>query len=144
MSGDYMKRYIVVSITGGILFILLDALINANPLARDFLADFSPAMRTSVNVPAGIAIDLAYGFILAGLFLLLFSSLPGSAGIQKGISFALIAWFFRVAMGVASQWMMFNIPLQALLYSLLAGLFEMLALGILYGATLKPETAADN
>ena len=58
----------------------------------------------------------------------------------SSLSFALLAWFFRVVMYTASQWMMFNVPVQALLYSLVVGLGEMLILGVLYGLTLKPAT----
>jgi hypothetical protein len=91
-------------------------------------------------MPAGLAIDLAYGFVMAGVFLLLYSSLPGEAGLTKGISFAVLVWFFRVVMGVASQWMMFSVPIGVLVYSLITGLGEMLVLGILYGLSLKPPT----
>jgi hypothetical protein len=31
----------------------------------------APVARPSVNAPAGMAIDLAYGFLLAAIFLLL-------------------------------------------------------------------------
>lgn len=41
---------------------------------------------------------------------------------------------------VASQWVMFNVPAKALLYSLVTGLGEMFALGVLYGLTLRPAT----
>jgi hypothetical protein len=50
----------------------------------------------------------------------------------------LLVWFLRVVMSVASQWMMYNVPLNTLGYSLLAELGEMLILGILYGLTLHP------
>ena len=83
-------------------------------------------------------IDLLYGFVMAGVFLLFYKSLPGEAGLVKGISFALLVWFFRVVMYSASQWMMFSVPTETLLYTLVAGLGEMLILGILYGLTLKP------
>ncbi len=133
-----MATYIVVSIAGGILFGLLDGLINANPVANRLYEVFKPIARTSLNFVAGILIDLVYGFILAGLFLLLYPSLPGVAGLVKGISFALLVWFLRVAMSVASQWMMYKVPGKTLLYSLGAGLGEMLILGLLYGLTLQP------
>ncbi len=133
-----MMRYIIVSIASGILFGVLDGVINANPLAQRLYAVYKPIAKTSLNLPAGIAIDLVYGFILAGLFLLLYKSLPGEIGLVKGLSFALLVWFFRVVMGVASQWMMYNVSVAALLYTLLAGLGEMLILGALYGLTLKP------
>ena len=137
-----MQRYIIVSIVSGLLFGLLDGIINANPVAMNLYSVFSPIARASINVPAGIVIDLAYGFILAGLFLLLSKSLPGETGLTKGISFALFVWFLRVVMPALSQWMMFTIPAAALIYMLATGFFEMLFLGILYGTTLGSATHA--
>jgi hypothetical protein len=133
-----MVRYIIVSIVGGILFGVLDGLINANPLAQRLYAVYKPIAKTSMNLPAGVAIDLVYGFVMAGVFLLLYKSLPGQVGWMKGISFALLVWFFRVVMYSASQWMMLSVPTGTLLYTLVAGLGEMLILGILYGLALKP------
>ena len=133
-----MIQYIIVSIVGGILFGVMDGLINANPLAQKLYKVYKPIVKTSMNVPAGIVIDLVYGFVMAGIFLVFYNSLPGELGLLKGISFAFLAWFFRVVMSVASQWMMFNVPIRALLYSLLAGFCEMLILGALYGLTLMP------
>ena len=133
-----MVGYLIGSIAGGLLFGLMDGLINANPVAVRLFAVFKPVSRTSINVPAGIVIDLAYGFILAGLFLLLYPSLPGQAGWVKGLSYGLLVWFFRVVMGVISQWMMYSIPVETLLYSLGAGLVEMLVLGLLFGLVVRP------
>ncbi|HEX7555637.1 MAG TPA: hypothetical protein VF338_03355 [Leptolinea sp.] len=133
-----MTSYIIVSIISGILFGTLDGLINANPLAVRLFEVFKPIARTTINIPAGVVIDLVYGFALAGLFLLLYPALPGNAGAVKGISFALIVWFLRVVMGVISQWMMYTVPVNSLVYSLLAGLGEMLILGLLYGLMLRP------
>jgi len=133
-----MVRFITAGIVSGILFGLMDGLINANPLAQKLFAVFKPIVRTSINVPAGILIDLVYGFAMAAIFLLLYKSLPGETGLMKGISFALFAWFFRVVMYAASQWMMFTIPVSAVAYTLIMGLCEMMILGMLYGLTLKP------
>jgi hypothetical protein len=135
-----MLGYIVVSIVSGILFGILDGVINANPLAQRLYQVYKPIAKTSVNPLAGMAIDLVYGFVMAGVFLLLYESLPGGTGLVKGMSFACLVWFFRVVMYTASQWVMFNIPIEALLYSLVTGLGEMLILGVLYGLTLKPVT----
>ncbi len=135
-----MIGYILVSIVSGILFGVLDGVINANPLAQRLYAVYKPIAKTSINPLKGIVIDLVFGFILAGVFLLLYTSLPGETGLVKGVSFALLVWFFRVVMSTASQWVMFNVPGAALLYSLAAGLGEMLILGVLYGLTLKPTT----
>lgn len=135
-----MIEYVVVSIISGILFGLLDVSVNANPLARRLYEVYKPIARTSVNPLAGIVIDLAYGFIMAGMFLVLYPSLPGGTGIVKGISFACLSWFFRVIMSTASQWVMFRVPARVLLYTLATGLGEMLILGLLYGLTLVPAT----
>src|SRR5512135_2458617 len=98
-----MVRYIVVSIASGILFGILDGVINANPLAQRLYEVYKPLARTSMNPVAGIAIDLVYGFVMAGVFLLLYNSLPGETGVVKGVSFAGLVWFFRVVMYAASQ-----------------------------------------
>ena len=133
-----MAGYIIISVIGGIIFGILDGVINANPLAQRLYQVYKPIAKTSIKPLAGILIDLVYGFVLAGVFLLLYKSLPGEIGLIKGVCFAVLVWFFRVVMYIASQWMMFNIPVQTLLYSLAAGLAEMLILGMLYGLTLKP------
>ncbi len=130
-------RYILVSIGSGILFGVLDGFINANSLARRLYEVFKPIARTSINVPAGLAIDLVYGFALAGGFLLLEASLPGGSGWIQGLAYGGLVWFARVVMQVATQWMMFVIPAKALLYTLVTGLAEMLALGLLYGLVLS-------
>jgi hypothetical protein len=135
-----MVGYIFVSIISGILFAVLDGVINANPPAQRLYQVYKPIAKTSINPLAGIMIDLVYGFVMAGVFLLLYTSLPGESGLVKGISFAVLAWFFRVVMYTASQWVMFNVPIKALLYSLVTGFGEMLILGVLYGLTLKPTT----
>ena len=134
-----MTTYVVVAVVSGILFGVLDAIINANPVAQRLYQVYKPIVRTSLNPVAGITIDLAFGFVMAGAFLLLYESLPGSSGLLRGVSFALMVWFFRVVMSVASQWMMFEVPARTLLYSLVSGLAEMLLLGVLYGLTLSPS-----
>ncbi len=133
-----MIRYIIVSVVSGILFGVLDGLLNANALARKVFEVYQPIARASINVPAGALIDLAYGFALAGIFLLLYSSLPGETGWIKGVSFAVLVWFFRVVMQAASQWMMYEVPGSTVFYLVVAGLVEMLILGLLYGLTLRP------
>ncbi len=133
-----MYTYIIVGFISGILFGIMDAFINGNKSAQKLFEVFKPMARTSLNMVAGIIIDVVYGFVMAGLFILLYNALPGSAGILKGLCFAGIAWFFRVVMQAASQWMMYTIPVKTLVYTLLTGLAEMLVLGVFYGLTIKP------
>lgn len=134
-----MLRYTIVCSTNGILFGILDALINANPYAQKLLEIYKPLAKNSINVPAGLFIDLIYGFVVGFLFLLTYKSLPGKTGLTKGISFALIVWFFRVIMNVASTWMTLNVPALTLIYIAATGLLEMIVLGIIYGLFLRPS-----
>jgi len=133
-----ITRYIIVSIVGGILLAAMDGVINANPLARILYEVYRPIARASVDVVAGVMIDLVYGFVMAGTFLLVYKSLPDQRGLMKGIAFAIIVWFFRVVMYVATQWMTLEIPSSTLTYSLVTGLGEMLVIGTVYGLTLRP------
>jgi hypothetical protein len=132
-----MTRFIIAAILTGLLFGILDGLINGNPFASKLVECYKPIAKQSINIPAGIIIDLVYGFAISGLFMLLFPVLPSEFGLIKGITFGVGMWFFRVLMNVISSWMMFNIPGKTLVYLLLAGLVEMILLGILNGLMLK-------
>jgi hypothetical protein len=126
-----MIRYLLVGASSGILFGILDAIINANPLARRIYAVYKPIANTSVNIPLGVSIDIVHGLAMAAAFLLLYGSLPGQAGLLKGINFALLIWFFRFVMCAASQWMMFNVPPETMIYSVVTGLGQMLIISML-------------
>ena len=132
-----MDNYIVISLISGVLFGVLDGFINANPMAVRLNEVYKPITRDSVNFIAGIGIDIVYGFLLAGIFLVLYPSLPGGSGLLKGLSFGVLVWIFRVVMNVLSQWVMYKVPLKTLGYTLLTGFAEMLVLGLLYGAGLN-------
>jgi hypothetical protein len=132
-----MTTYLIVGVASGILFAVLDAAINANPLARRLLEAYRPIAKTSLNPAGGLALDVVFGLVMARVFMLLYDSLPGATGLVKGLAYAGIVWFFRVVMSSASQWMMFRVPTRTHLYVLFAGLAEMVVLGALYGLTLK-------
>ena len=89
-----MLRYVVVSIVSGILFGILDGVINANPLAQRLFEVYKPVAKTSINPLAGMVIDLVYGFVTAGVFLLLYKSLPGGTGPVKGGELCVIGVVF--------------------------------------------------
>jgi hypothetical protein len=133
-----MIRFIIVCLINGLLFGVMDGIMNANPLAQKLFKVYKPLAKTSVNIPLGITIDILYGFAIGFIFLLLYRSLPGDSGIIKGVVFGIIIWFFRVLMQVVSSGMTMQIPAATMIYSLSAGLVEMLVLGLIYGLFLKP------
>ena len=86
----------------------------------------------------GVALDVAFGLAMAILFVALTPALP-IGWLAKGLAFGLIAWFFRVVMSAASNFVMFQIPAATTIYTLATGLAEMLLLGLLYAVLLRPR-----
>jgi len=128
-----MVRYIIASILTGLLFGTMDGLIHGNKYAKRLLDCYNPIAKQSINVPAGMMIDLIYGFIISGIFIIILPALPTEIRIIKGLAYGAGIWFFRVLMGVISNWMMYKVPGKTLIYLLLTGLIEMLIIGILNG-----------
>ncbi len=129
-------RVLLAGLGVGFVFAILDEILNANPFAQRLYAVYRPIARQSVNAPLGLFFDLVFGVVMAALYAGLAPALPGGP-MMKGVSFGLLAWFFRVAMGVAGSAVMFNVPGSTLAYTLIAGLLEMGILGALYGLALR-------
>jgi hypothetical protein len=129
--------YVIVGLAGGIIFLLLDFVLNVNPLAQRLSEPYRPIARKEMPLTAAVVIDLVSGLAMAGIFLLLRPAFPGGPVVGAGISFGLLTWFFRVLMNELSQWVMFDIPLKTHLYSVGAGLLEMLALGLFYAVAFS-------
>ncbi len=137
-----MLRQMAVGLVAGVAFLILDGALNANPLAHRLYAAYRPIARPSVNALAGSALDLAYGLVLAALFVTLRTSLPGETRLMKGLSFGLIVWFLRVVMRVAGEWVTTMVPPSAHAYTLLAGLLHVLLVGAILALLLpQPEAA---
>ena len=132
-----MENYVFIGLMSGILMGVLDAFIHRNSLAVRLHQVYKPISKDSVNMLVGFGIDILYGFLLAGVFLVLYPGLPGASGLLKGVSYGVLVWLLRVLMNVVSQWVMYKVPLKTLGYTLLTGLGEMLVLGLLYGAALN-------
>ena len=132
-----MTTYLLVGLASGTLFMVLDALLNANPIARRLSAAYAPIARDRLNLVPAVAIDLLLGLVMAGIFILLRGSFPGGPVVGAAICFGLLAWFFRVLMNALSQWLMFNVPVTTHLYVIATGLLEMLALGFFYAVAFR-------
>ncbi len=121
-----MLRQIVVGLVAGIVFLVLDGVLNANPLAQRLYAAYQPILRPGANALAGSVVDLAYGLVLVWLFSTLWTSLPGATSLTKALSFGLMVWFLRVCMRVAGEWVMTVVPVPVHAYTLAAGLVQAL------------------
>ncbi len=131
-----VSRYLVAAASSGALFAVLDGVLNANPLAQRLLGYLKPVARERISVAAGLAVDLAWGFAMSGVFVVLHGSLPGQLPVVKGLSFAILAWFFRVLMRAGTDVVMLKVPPAAVIYQIAAGALEMALIGILYGLLL--------
>jgi hypothetical protein len=131
-------RFIIVGLTSGIIFWILEGIINANPYAQKLYVAFKPILKPTISIPKAFLIYLFYGFVFSGMFLFFYNTLPGSIGIVKGLGFALLVWYFRGLMAVLNEWLTFAVPPKALVYAATAGLIESLLLGMFYGLLLKP------
>ena len=140
MKRHIVLRFILSSLIVGIVFGILDGLIHVNPIAENLYNVYKPITSDAVNVMARVIIDVVYGFILCGVFLLLYGSLPGS-GFVKGIAYGILIWIFRVIMYALTQWMMFTVPFSTILYIIISGLIEMLIIGGLIGLLIKKQKA---
>jgi hypothetical protein len=134
-----LLRVLAVGLGTGVTFAILDGVLNANPVAQRLYAVYRPIARESVNAPLGLVVDLVSGIVMAAVFAALAPVLHGGPW-TRGLAFGLLVWYFRVAMNVAGQAVMFNIPAPALLYSLASGLVEMALLGLLLGFALRPAS----
>ena len=137
-----MLRRILVSFAAGVAFVALDGFLNANPVAQHVYAAYRPIARSSVNALAGALVDLAYGAILVALFVTLRHCLPGRTALMKGVSFGAMVWFLRVVMRVAGEWITTTLPTSAHVYSLAAGLVQMLLVAILIALLLRDPQGA--
>jgi predicted Co/Zn/Cd cation transporter (cation efflux family) len=136
-----MLRQILVGLAAGVAFLILDGVLNANPLAQRLYAAYQPIARPGVNALAGSAIDLAYGVVLAWLFTTLRASLPGRTSLAKAASFGLMVWFLRVCMRVGGEWVVTVVPVRVHAYTLAAGLAQALIVAGIIAWLLPPRTA---
>ncbi len=132
----WIFTYILVTFLGSLGFGDGRDRFDANPLS--LFQVYKPFARTAVDRGQVLLVDWLYTFVLAGIFLLLFKSLPGKIGFVQGISYGVIVWFCRVVVDVGSQWVFFDVPGTALVYTLFVGLLQMVVLGAFFGLLLDP------
>jgi len=61
-------RVLAVGLAAGLMFAVMDGLVNANPVAQRLYSVYRPIARESVNAPLGLTFDLVSGIVMAFLF----------------------------------------------------------------------------
>jgi hypothetical protein len=80
-----MIRFIIAAIVTGLLFGIMYGLIQANSFAIKLMECYKSIAKQMINIPAGLLIDLLYGFIISGIFIYIMPALPTDNGIVKGL-----------------------------------------------------------
>ena len=136
-----VRRIIVGGIFIGLLLIVsgvVSGFFSVSVFKMPMFVSDSTLWRQEFNPYLSVSLDIIYGIILAGLFNLLYMSIPGE-GIMKGIAFGLIIWFFKTVMAMGSIRVMFNVSDKVLIYWTFCGLLEMLVIGTVLGIFYKME-----
>lgn len=126
-------------------FVLAAAIVGALLMVADLVSDTSlAAIRSGRNESTNedrsdlfrrLTMDLVYGVVIAGLFVMLADRLPGDTGIAKGIALGVVVWFVRV-LRATSAWVANETPRRTLSIGLALGLAEMLLIGVVLGLLL--------
>ncbi|PIV54515.1 hypothetical protein COY52_11335 [Candidatus Desantisbacteria bacterium CG_4_10_14_0_8_um_filter_48_22] len=130
-----MARFILVSMASGVILGVIDYICNTGSFTEDLKGFSGQLLLSAGKAASGLGINLALGFAMTGIFILLRKSFDG---VIIAMGFALTVWFFRVTMFFIRKWMTFKAPLNDLVYVFIAGMSQMISLGILYELTLKP------
>jgi len=136
-----LPRVIIGGIFIGLLLLVLGVIsgfFSVEVFKLPIFVSDSTLWRHEFNPALSIFLDIIYGIVLAGLFNLLYMSIPGE-GVVKGISFGLIIWFFKVVMAMGSIRIMFNVSDKILIYWTFSGLVELAIIGSVLGIFYKIE-----
>ncbi|MFQ5979912.1 MAG: hypothetical protein ACE5OZ_17410 [Candidatus Heimdallarchaeota archaeon] len=114
----------------GVIFIVFDMLVAiiTNPIFSGH-SDL-PIWKDPPNIIAGILFDLINGFILVIVYKTIYDGIPG-LNWRKGLNYGIIVGLFRVVMMAFSTFVMYDIPLELIITSLVAGYIEIVLLCII-------------
>jgi len=130
------KKTLACGIITGVLFSVFDMLIamSTSPMFSPY-SDL-PIWKTPPNILAGVIFDLINGFILAGIYTIIYNGIPGF-GWRKGLNYGVFVGLFRVLMSSFSTIVMYNIPLTLVVTSLITGYIEITILCVILAAVYE-------
>jgi hypothetical protein len=135
------KRFILTGIVASILFLLLDAVFGVvGGIVGEQVFGIPSSAPDESKMGLGLLFELINGFMLAGIYALIHTSLPGD-GWRKGLSYGLIVWGLRVLMWAFSTYMMTDMAPILISITVFTGLLEILVICVAIAA-LYPGNAA--
>jgi hypothetical protein len=123
-------KTVICSIIVGILFIVFDMLIAITTSPLYALYSDLAIWKTPPNILVGTIFDIINGFILVGVYMVLYIGIPG-LGWKKGLTYGIIVDLFRVVMMTFSSIVMLDIPLLLVVVSLVTGYIEIIVLCVI-------------
>ncbi len=97
-----MFTYILVSTGSGLLLTFLDFLINMNPFGRKIYTYYEPVARDTVSLIFSTLTNIAFGFMLAAFYLIIYRAPPGPPGLFRALEFGFYVWVIRTLMSSMS------------------------------------------
>jgi hypothetical protein len=125
-------RLVVTGLVAAVLFLVLDIGLGmaGGWLGKRFFglpSDQPEGIQGKVRV--GLAFELINGFLLALIYAVIQTGLPGR-GWLKGLSYGFIVWALRVVMWAFSTYMMTDMAPATIGITVATGLVEVLVLGV--------------
>jgi len=134
-----MVRYALISVLAGSIMLILDAVFDNSEFAKRISLPLNPIRRKNNTLARSLAVNISFGFIFAGFYLISYRSLPGLPGsFFRSLYFATIVWILSVVFKAMSQWVEFDFTGSFLLYSVLSGFIKILSINILFHYLLRP------
>ncbi|MFX1519750.1 MAG: hypothetical protein ACFFCD_07510 [Promethearchaeota archaeon] len=125
-----LVKIVICSIIVGSLFIAFDMLIAIATSPLYALYSDLAVWKTPPNILYGMFFDIVNGFILVGVYKVLYNGIP-EVRWKKGVIYGLIVGLFRVIMMAFSTFVMYEIPLILVVTSLITGYIEIIILSII-------------
>ena len=125
-------RLVIGGLVASVLFLVLDAalgMLGGLIGARLFGLPAAQPGGIESKMIAGLVFELINGFVLAVVYAIVHSCLPG-AGWIKGLSFGVLVWMLRVVMWAFSTYMMTGMSPVTISITVVTGLVEMLIIGV--------------
>lgn len=133
-----MFTYILVSILAGGVMLFLEEGSKTIPFARRWFASFSLLRRQENFRARRTIVEIAFGFVFVGFYILFYRALPLQPGLPRTFFFTLIFWIPTSVYKATSDWASFDVPADIHLYAVFVGLIKLLAVSLLFHFTLAP------